>query len=85
MNSLRNIMPEYFDYIQAAEDAGISPADLAALRKHVESIYPSRMLRQMHLYTLCTDIGRGKLTVAEALLNPPSGKLPDISKLRLGG
>ncbi len=77
-------MHEYFDYIQAAKDAGISPADLAALRKHVQSIYPSRMLREMHLYTLCTDINRGKLTLAEAL-KPPSGKLPDISKLRLGG
>ena len=78
-------MHEYFDYIQAAEDAGISPADLATLREHVESTYPSQMLREMHLYTICTDIGRGKLTVAEALLKPPSGKLPDISNLRLGG
>ena len=62
-------MHEYFDYIQAAQDAGISATGLATLRKHVESIYPSRMLREMHLYTLCTNIGRGKLTVAEALLN----------------
>ena len=77
-------MHEYFDYIQAAEDAGVSPADLATLRKHVESIYPSQMLREMHLYTLCTDIGRGKLSLSEAL-KPPSGQLPDISKLRLGG
>ena len=77
-------MHEYFDYIQAAEDSGVSSADLAALRKHVENIYPSRMLREMHLYTICTDIGREKLTVAEAL-KPSSGKLPDISNLRLGG
>ncbi|MBL7220773.1 MAG: hypothetical protein ISS69_11710 [Phycisphaerae bacterium] len=79
-------MHEYFDYTQAAEKAKISPGDLATLRKHVENIYPSRMLREMHLYTICTDIGQGKLTVAEALLPPPaSGKLPDISNLRLGG
>ena len=78
-------MHEYFDYIQAAQDAGISPADLATLRKHVESIYPSRMLREMHLYTICTDIGQEKLTVANALKPPTGGKLPDISKLRLGG
>ena len=77
-------MHEYFDYIQAAEDAGISPADLAALRDHVEGTYPSQMLREMHLYTLCTDIGRGKLTAAEAL-KPPTGRPPDISNLRLGG
>jgi hypothetical protein len=77
-------MHEYFDYIQAAEDAGISPEDLAAIREHVEGAYPSRMLREMHLYTICTDIGRGQLTVAEALA-PPTGKLPDISNLRLGG
>ena len=78
-------MHEYFDYIQAAQDAGISQADLATLREHVESIYPSRMLREMHLLTICTEIGQGKLTVAEALKPPTSGKLPDISNLRLGG
>jgi len=78
-------MREYFDYTQAAEKAKISPEDLAALRKHVESIYPSRMLREMHLYTICTEIGQKKLTVAEALTPPASGKLPDISNLRLGG
>ena len=77
-------MHEYFDYIQAAEDAGISSADFAALREHIESIYPSQMLREMHLYTICTEIGQGKLTVAEAL-KPPTGDLPDISNLRLGG
>jgi len=77
-------MHEYFDYIQAARDAGISPEDLATLRKHIESTYPSQMLREMHLYTICTEIGQGKLTVAEAL-KPPTGKLPDISNLRLGG
>ncbi len=77
-------MHEYFDYIQAAQDAGISQADLATLRKHVEDIYPSQMLREMHLLTICTEIGQGKLTLAEAL-KPPSGDIPDISNLRLGG
>ncbi len=77
-------MHEYFDYIQAAKDARISATDLATLRKHVEKIYPSQMLREMHLLTLCTEIGQGKLTLAEAL-QPPAGKLPDISDLRIGG
>jgi hypothetical protein len=77
-------MHEYFDYIQAAQDAGISREDLATLRKHIENIYPSQMLREMHLLTICTEIGQGKLTVAEAL-QPPTGKSPDISNLRMGG
>ncbi|MDP6637452.1 MAG: hypothetical protein QGG42_21345 [Phycisphaerae bacterium] len=77
-------MHEYFDYTQAARKAGISPEDLATLREHIENIYPSQMLREMHLYTICTEIGQGKLTVEEAL-KPPSGELPDISNLRLGG
>ncbi|MCP4377289.1 MAG: hypothetical protein GY794_14070 [bacterium] len=77
-------MHKYFDYIQTAKDARISAADLAILRKHVENIYPSQMLREMHLLTLCMEIGQGKLTLAEAL-QPPTGKLPDISDLRIGG
>lgn len=77
-------MHEYFDYTQAAKKAKISAEDLAAIRKHVEEIYPSQMLREMHLYTICTEIGLGKLTVADAL-KPASGELPDLSNLRLGG
>ena len=77
-------MQKYFDYTQAARKAKVSPEDLATLVAHIESIYPSQMLREMHLYTICTEIGLGELTVTEAL-KPPSGQLPDISKLRLGG
>jgi hypothetical protein len=77
-------MHEYFDYTQAAKKAKISPDDLATLVAHIERIYPSQMLREMHIYTICTEIGQEKLTVADAL-KPPSGELPDISKLRLGG
>jgi len=73
-----------FGYIQAAEDAGISPEDLAALRTRVESDYPSRTLREIHLYMLCRGIGSGRLTVAEAL-KPASGELPPISEIRMGG
>ena len=77
-------MHEYFYYTQAAKNAKISPEDLATLRVHIESIYPSQMLIEMHLYTICTEIGQGKLTVAEAL-KPPRNGPPDISTLRLGG
>ena len=77
-------MHEYFDYTQAAKKAKISAEDLATLKEHVEKIYPSQMLREMHLQTICTEIGKGQLTVAQAL-KPPTGKLPDISNLRLGG
>ena len=77
-------MHEYFDYTQAAEKAKISADDLATLRAHIEEIYPSQMLIEMHLYTICTEIGQGKLTLAEAL-KPPRNGPPDISTLRLGG
>ena len=72
-------------YEQLSSAGMMEPFYGGPLRRHVESIYPSQMLREMHLYTLCTDIGRGKLTLAEALLKPPAGRRPDISNLRLGG
>jgi len=75
---------KYFDYEAAAKEAGISPEDLAALRKRVESDFPSQMLREMHLHTICRAIGAGQRTVADAL-KPPSNTLPPISEMRLGG
>ena len=75
---------KYFDYNQAAEEAGISADDLAYLRRRVETDYPSQMLREMHLHAWCKAIGRGELTVAEAL-TPSSGQPPPISEMRLGG
>lgn len=77
-------MTRYFDWEAAAEQAGISPADLAAIRRRVESDYPSQMLREMHLHTICKAIGAGEKTVADAL-KPPTNKMPPISELRLGG
>ena len=77
-------MHEYFDYTQAARKAKISVEDLATLQEHIESIYPSQMLREMHLTEICTEIGKGNLTVAQAL-KPPTGEIPDIKNLRLGG
>lgn len=78
-------MHEYFDYTQAAKKAGLPPADLDRLKRHVEDIYPSQMLREMHLYEICTRIGHGELTLSEALAPPAAGQLPDLSNLRLGG
>ena len=77
-------MHEYFDYTQAAEKAQIRADDLARLKEHIENTYPSKMLQEMHLYETCTKIGRGESTLAEAL-KPPSGQIPDIKNLRLGG
>ena len=77
-------MHRYYDYEAAAAEAGISPEDLAALRRKVEADYPSQMLREMHLHALCRAIGRGECTVAEAL-EPGTGDMPDISKLTMGG
>ena len=77
-------MHEYFDYTQAAEKAQVSDEDLATLKEHIEDLYPSKMLQEMHLYDICTKIGRGESTLAEAL-KPPSGQIPDIKNLRLGG
>ena len=74
----------YFDWEAAAERAGISPADLAAIRRRVERDYPSEMLREMHLEAICKAIGAGERTVADAL-KPPTNKLPPITDLRLGG
>ncbi len=70
-------MHRYFDYTTAA-------ADLAALRRRVESEYRSVMLREMHLLMLCRAIGNSECTLAEAL-RPSSGDLPPMSDLRLGG
>jgi len=77
-------MHEYFDYTRAAEKAKISPPDLAALKAHIERIYRSKMLQEMHLYEICTKIGQARLTVEQAL-KPPTGGIPDIKNLRLGG
>ena len=75
---------KYFDYEVAAREAGLSREDLDALRCRVASDYPSRMLREMHLHTICKAIGAGQKTVADAL-KPNTNTMPPISELRLGG
>ncbi len=77
-------MTSYFDYQVAADEAGISADDLAALRQRVEADYPSRMLRELHLLEICRAIGAGEKTLADAL-KPNSKVMPPISELRLGG
>ena len=77
-------MYRYFDYKSAAEAAGISPAEFAAIRRCMQGRYRSRMLREMHLRTAFTEIGAGRLTVAEALA-PPTGEPPDPTTMRMGG
>ena len=77
-------MTRYFDYKAAADEAGVSPEDLDALRRRVEADYPSRMLREMHLHAICKAIGAGEKTVADAL-KPNTNTMPPISELRLGG
>lgn len=75
---------KYFDYEAAAKAAGVSPDDLAALRRRIESDYPSQMLREMHLHTICKAIGAGEKTVADAL-KPNTNVMPPISEMRFGG
>ena len=77
-------MVMYFDYEAAAREAEVSPEDLAALRRRIESDYPSQMLREMHLHTICKAIGAGEKTLADAL-KPNTNVIPPISELRLGG
>lgn len=75
---------ERYDYEPAARQAGLSPAEAAALRRRVEDDYPSPTLRRMRWESICQAIGRGEITLADAL-KPPGGDLPPLSDLRLGG
>ncbi len=75
---------KYFDYETAASQAGLSAEDLAALRRRVESDYPSPRLRERRLVALCKAIGKGECTLGDAL-QPPDGEFPGPAKLRMGG
>jgi hypothetical protein len=78
------VLKKYFDYEAAARQAGISHADLEALRRRVERDYPSRLLRELHLSAICKAIAAGRWTVADAL-KPGRTQPPPISDLRIGG
>ena len=77
-------MHKYFDYMAAADAAGIAPDDVVAICRHVEGQYASRLLREKHLQTIFSAIAAGRLTVAEALA-PPAGGPPDPTTMRMGG
>ena len=78
-------MPQrYFDYTAAARHAGVSTMELKALCRMIVARQPGRMMREMHVYSLCRAIGKGALTMADAL-KPDSGELPPMSELRMGG
>ncbi len=77
-------MARHFDYEKTAFEAGISADDLARLRARGEQDYPSPTLRAMRLQEICRAIGRGEMTVADAL-RPPDVLPPPPSDLRMGG
>lgn len=61
-------MSEFFDYETTAANAGISSADLDALRARVREDYPGdTMLFELRLLRTCDAIKEGWCTVAEAL------------------
>ena len=77
-------MGRYFDYEEAAAQAGISRDDLEAIRRRVESDYAGDLLRELHLMRICREIGRGTSSVADAI-EPGDGRPPPLSGLRMGG
>ncbi len=61
-------MSEFFDYETTAANAGISSADLDALRARVRDDSPGdTMLFELRLLRTCDAIKEGWCTVAEAL------------------
>ena len=77
-------MGKYFDVVAAAEQAGLTAEQLAALRRRIEADYRSDILREMHLHRLCTAIARGRCTLEEALTHQPDLR-PAIKDMRVGG
>lgn len=61
-------MSKFFDYERVAAEAGISPADLDALRRRVQADYANdEMMCELRLLRTCHAIAAGKCTVADAL------------------
>lgn len=59
---------EYFDYEAVAREAGISEADLEAIKEAVRRDFPhDDMMWELHILRACFAIRDGYATVADAL------------------
>ena len=61
-------MTSFFDYETVATQAGITPAELGALRQRVRADHPDDdMMAELRLLRTCRAIASGQCTGAEAL------------------
>ena len=74
-------MSRFFDYERVAADAGISPADLDALRQRVQADYANdEMMCELRLLRTCHAIAAGKCTIADALRPDHDARTPAASR-----
>lgn len=60
--------PEHFDYLAAAQRAGIRPEQLDEIVRAFESDYPGDlMLRELHILRACNSVHAGRTTLARLL------------------
>ena len=65
-------MARFFDYQPVAEEAGITPDDLGALRRRVEADHPGdEMMAELRLLRMCRAIQTGKCSLTDALKPEP--------------
>lgn len=62
---------EYFDYQSMADEAGITPAQLAQIVERVRRDYPGdQMLRELHVLRACRAVRDRQVTVEQVLAEP---------------
>ena len=64
---------DYYDYQTVADEAGIPADKMAELVRLVQADYPhDPMMCELHILRACLAIRDGRITLAEALANPPT-------------
>ena len=62
---------DYFDYQSVANDAGITPAQLAQIAERVRRDYPAdQMLWELHVLRACRAIRDRQVTIEQILAEP---------------
>jgi hypothetical protein len=62
---------EYFDYRSAADEAGITPAQLAQIVERVRRDHPEdQMLCELHVLRACRAIRDRQVTMEQVLAEP---------------
>ena len=62
---------EYFDYQSVANEAGITPAQLAQITERIQRDYPEdRMLYELHVLRACLALRDRLVTVEQVLAEP---------------